>query len=174
MILIFRNTVRLNLIFFKLISNNIFDLFNLVTNSYNMEYPKNTSSIATVESDVLSSISIENNNNLIRNSVACNKTSESPFALITDTNNKSITSSSYSNLVSNMSQKQSNKLSGPTPSTLIYTESGNMFIKTYQPQQSIQSSQYFNQKTILDNNSDNTYASPITQISKKLVYEVIV
>ena len=93
-------------------------MFNLVTNSYKMEYPKNTLSIATVESDVSSSISIENNNNLISKSVSCNKTSESPFAFITDANNRSI-ASSYSNLVSNMSQRQSNKLSVPTPSTLI-------------------------------------------------------
>jgi hypothetical protein len=142
-----------------------------------MEYPQNTSSIATVESDVSSSISIENNNNIISKSVSNSKTSDlthSPFALITDTHNKSIASSSYSNVVSSMSQKQSIKPNGPTASTLIYTGSGNMYIKTYQPQQSAQSSQYFNQKTILDNNPESGYSTPSNHLSKKLVYEVIV
>lgn len=143
-----------------------------------MEYPQNTSSIATVESDVSSSISLENNNTNITKS---NKTSDagthSPFAIITDSNTKSgfaaITSSSYSNMISNMSQKQSTKQM-PQSSTLVYSGSGNMYIKTYQAQQS-QSSQYFNnQKTILDN-SESGYSTPSNNnISKKLVYEVIV
>ena len=152
-----------------------------------MEYPQNTSSIATVESDVSSSISIENSNNnhLITKSGSNSKTSDlthSPFALKTDnTNSKSIASSSYSNVVSNMSQKQSSaiKPGGLTASTLIYTGSGNMYIKTYQPQyqqqQSSSSSQYFNQnKTILDNNPESGYSTPSNHLSKKLVYEVIV
>jgi hypothetical protein len=170
----------------NIIDQNVFDHENIQKYPYKMEYPQNTSSIATVESDVSSSISLENTNH--NNNKSNNKTSDltltstltthSPFAIISDTNtttnNKngfiSIASSSYSNVISNMSQRQTGK--SPASSTLIYSGTGNMYIKTYQPQQQ---QQYFNQKSILDNNDgNNNYSTPNNNLSKKLVYEVIV
>jgi hypothetical protein len=174
----------------NIIDQNVYDHENIQKYPYKMEYPQNTSSIATVESDVSSSISLENTNHNNNNNKSNNKTSDltltstltthSPFAVISDTNtttttnNKngfiSIASSSYSNVISNMSQRQTGK--SPASSTLIYSGTGNMYIKTYQPQQ--QQQPYFNQKSILDNNDSNNYSTPNNNLSKKLVYEVIV
>lgn len=167
----------------NMIEQNLYDPSNAqkyLTNSYKLEYPQNTSSIATVESDVSSSISLENANNSNNNNKSSSKTSDlttshSPFAIITDSNTKSgfasISSSSYSNMISNHAKSTKPVAS----STLVYNGgSGSMYIKAYQAtQQQTQSSQYFNPKTILDN--ENGYSAPNNNtVSKKLVYEVIV
>ena len=135
--------------------------------SYKIEYAQNqqnSSSLATVESDVSSSTSLENKTNSGQ-STKQSSANHSPFTLHTESG-----VNSYFTGVSSSSYAQQNKGSlrhshQTKPPTIVYSGSNNIYVKAYQT-----SAQHLKSNT--DNESG--YSTPISNITKKLVYEVIV
>ena len=118
----------------------------------------NTSSIATVESDVSSS------------GTSKSSTNHSPYTVMTTDNTAnfaSISSSSYTNMGKVASKPPT---SSTTATTFMYNGSSNMYIKAY-PQQRFMGASH--------ESPESGYSTPVnnsgnTMTTKKLVYEVIV
>ncbi len=152
--------------------------------TYKIDYSQqaqkaNASSVATVESDISSSVSIENKTNSLETSggktaSASSSTSSSrghspPAEVAVATTNgyfSSMSSSSYTN-VTHKPPTQSGTVK-PQPQTLVYSGSNNMYMKAYQ-QQTQQMQQHHH------HSPESGYSTPVGNLmSKKLVYEVIV
>lgn len=171
-------------------SNTVSNVNKYGTANFKIDYMKqknNSSSIATVESDASSSSSIENKTTSTTSNCGKSSIAHSPFTILPDNNANSnyfasISSSSYSNIISHkppMSQNLVNaNNSKQTPQTLVYSGSNNVYIKSYQPQHSQQmqsQQQYKNHQQLSSSDSpESGYSTPINNLSKKLVYEVIV
>ena len=141
------------------------------TTTYKMDYGiKNPPSVATVESDASSSASIENKTSSTSNGKS--SSSHSPFTILPDTTTNYFMSSPYSNA---SHRPQMNGM-GSHKKTLVYNSSNNMYIKAYQQSHQSQNGikPIAHQQQSSDERAESGYSTPINNISKKLVYEVIV
>lgn len=132
-------------------------------------YIQNASSLATVESDISSSVSIENKPSSINGEVTKMNGSNSPFSVINEANNNQVNHNGYFSPISSSTSSYSNKHS-LKPTTIVYNSSQNMFIKVQNQKQSQQVAS--KQVPIIKNDSpESGYSTPV---NKRLVYEVIV
>jgi hypothetical protein len=168
--------------------------------TYKIDYSQNaqnTSAIATIQSDVSSSTSLENR-------MSQEKADDSQQNDNTDTsttNNRCLStlpSASYTMITQKPPLKQQSMTSSPSqtvssatskPQTLIYSGSNNMYMKAYQQQQQQQHLHQGSHSNIMSKNPpiashqsnihnhspESGYSTPVSNIlNKKLVYEVIV
>jgi hypothetical protein len=133
-------------------------------------YIQNASSLATVESDISSSVSIENKPSSINGEASKLNSSNSPFSVINEAN-KNTNHNGYFSPIASSTSSYSNKQS-LKPTTIVYNSSQNMFIKVQNQKQ--QQQQTSKQVPIIKSNHDSPESGYSTPVNKRLVYEVIV
>lgn len=187
-------------IYYKNTNNNLVDPSSIFDSNpqsrygnanFKIDYSKNSPSVATLESDATSSTSLENKTVTTSNG-GKSSTGNSPYTVMTENNHNSyfvtMTSpSTYSapktasTLNINQQQQQTSTCQQYVPTsrqpTLVYNGTNSMYIKTFQHpsyQQATNIATIASQQQIKSNSPESGYSTPNSNITKKLVYEVIV